>query len=338
MRFENVSIHSLAHFDAPMRVTSQEIDSALTDTYQRLGMPAGLLESLTGVRARRFWQEETQPSDAAALAGHALLEQQNFDRSRIGALISTSVCRDYVEPSVACFVHNRLGLSETCLNLDLSNACLGFVDGMQLVGNMIERGQIDYGLIVDGESSRRVVESTLARLSAADCDAEMFRQQIATLTVGSGAVAMLLGRSDICPDGHQFLGGVSLAATEHNQLCRGQLDVGITDTQNLLKYGVDLASRTWARAQLELGWESDSVDMFALHQVSHLHCQELSRALRFPLERAFLVYPEFGNVGPASIPLVLSHANQNERLNPGDRVVLGGIGSGLNCTAAGVIW
>ena len=78
--------------------------------------------------------------------------------------------------------------------------------------------------------------------------------------------------------------------------------------------------------------------MFALHQVSHLHCQELSRALRFPLERAFLVYPEFGNVGPASIPLVLSHANQNERLNPGDRVVLGGIGSGLNCTAAGVIW
>ena len=149
---------------------------------------------------------------------------------------------------------------------------------------------------------------------------------------------MLLGKADLCPDGHQFLGGVSLAATEHNQLCRGQLDVGITDTQNLLKHGVSLAARTWKLAQAELDWDPDSVDMFALHQVSHLHCQELSRALSFPIERAFLVYPEFGNVGPASIPLVLSHADQSERLNPGDRVILGGIGSGLNCTAAGVLW
>jgi 3-oxoacyl-[acyl-carrier-protein] synthase III len=80
------------------------------------------------------------------------------------------------------------------------------------------------------------------------------------------------------------------------------------------------------------------VDLFALHQVSALHTQELSKALGFPISKTLLVYPEFGNVGPASVPLVLSKAAEAERLSRGDRVVLGGIGSGLNCSAMGVVW
>ena len=257
MKFDNVSIVGVAHVDAPHRIPSEDLDARLSETYRRLGMPARLLESLTGVKARRFWDVQTQPSDAATLAGRKVLADTGVDPARIGALINTSVCRDYVEPSVACFVHANLGLPETCLNFDIANACLGFIDGMHLVGNLIERGQIEFGLIVDGESSRTVVEATLARLSLGSCDAQMLRDQLATLTVGSGAAAMILAHTRLAPGGHRFHGGTSLAATEHNQLCRGQLDVGITDTRSLLLHGVGLAQRTWAtgpeRAGLERG-------------------------------------------------------------------------------------
>jgi len=338
MKFDNVSIVGVTHVDAPHRIPSEDLDARMAETYRRLGMPARLLESLTGVKARRFWDRETRPSDAATLAGRKILAETGIEANRIGALINTSVCRDYVEPSVACFVHANLGLPETCLNFDIANACLGFIDGMQVVGNLIERGQIDYGLVVDGESSRTVVEATLERLSAPTCDAAMLRDQLATLTVGSGAAAMVLAHTRLAPSGHRFLGSTGLAATAHNQLCRGQIDVGITDTRNLLINGVDLARRTWERAQEQLGWDADAVDLFALHQVSELHTQELARAVGFDLSKAFLIYPELGNVGPASVPIVLSKALEAERIAPGDRIVLGGIGSGLNCTVAGIVW
>ena len=338
MKFDNVSIVGVAHVDAPHRIPSEDLDLRMAETYRRLGVPLRLLESLTGVKARRFWDPETRPSDAASLAGRKVLADAGVDPQRIGVLVNTSVCRDWVEPSVACFVHNNLGLPQTCLNFDIANACLGFIDGMHVVGNMIERGQVDFGLIVDGESSRGVVEATLARLSQPACDSSMLRDQLATLTVGSGAAAMILANTRLAPGGHRFHGGTSLAATQHNQLCRGQLHEGITDTRSLLVHGVDLAQRTWALAQKALGWTSESVDFFALHQVSELHAQELARSIGFDVAKAFLIYPELGNVGPASIPVVLSKALEAERISPGDHIVLGGIGSGLNCTVAGVTW
>jgi 3-oxoacyl-[acyl-carrier-protein] synthase III len=338
MRFANVTLVGVAHVDAPHRVTSDELETPLKDTYSRLGIPERILESLTGVRARRFWDDTTKPSDAATFAGKKILERTGVDPSAIGVLVNTSVCRDYVEPSVACFVHHNLGLSPSCISFDIGNACLGFLDGMFIVGNMIERGQVDYGLVVDGESSRYVVSQTVARLARSQCDLAMFREQLATLTTGSGAAAALLARSIKVPEGHAFIGGVSLADTQHNHLCRGTESAGFTDTARLLTHGVNLAARTWVKAQEELGWQTDSIDFFALHQVSELHTQQVAQTLGLSLSKSLLIYPELGNVGPASVPIVLSRAVEADRLNPGDRVILGGIGSGLNCKAAGIVW
>ena len=99
-----------------------------------------------------------------------------------------------------------------------------------------------------------------------------------------------------------------------------------------------MAKRTWFHAQKELGWTPDAIDQVVIHQVSELHTQEFARAVEFDPAKAFLVYPELGNVGPASVPIVLSKAVEAERIAPGDRVLLAGIGSGLNCTVAGVVW
>jgi 3-oxoacyl-[acyl-carrier-protein] synthase-3 len=234
MNFEHLSILSVRHVDAPHRVTSAEIQSELAETMGRLGLPENLLEGVAGIHERRFWNEQTQPSDAATLAAEVALEAADLDRSKLGVLINTSVCRDFVEPSTACLVHGNLKLSDQCMNLDVGNACLAFLNGMEIVGNMIERGQIDYGMVVDGESSRFLIESTIARLKRPETDMATFREEFASLTTGSGAVAMILARSDLAPDGHRFRGTYSRAATEHNRLCLGQLDRGVTDTKGLL--------------------------------------------------------------------------------------------------------
>ena len=106
------------------------------------------------------------------------------------------MCRDYIEPSTAAIVHGKLGLSGYCLNFDLGNACLAFMNAMEVAGQMIERGAIEYALVVDGENSQYVQTKTLERLAQADVSLEQFRREFATLTLGSGGVAMLLGAKD----------------------------------------------------------------------------------------------------------------------------------------------
>jgi len=135
-----------------------------------------------------------------------------------------------------------------------------------------------------------VVEATLARLSADSLrPQQMLRDQLATLTVGSGAAAMILAHTRLAPGGHRFHGGTSLAATEHNQLCRASSTWDHRHAQPVAARG-GVAQRTWAQAQKELGWSAESVDLFALHQVSELHTQELARAVGFDLAKAFLIY------------------------------------------------
>lgn len=338
MNFENLSILTVRHVDAPHRITSADIQSELSETMERLGMPPNLLEAVAGIHERRYWNEQTKPSDAATMAAEVALEEADLDRSKLGILINTSVCRDFIEPSTACLVHGNLKLADGCMNLDVGNACLAFLNGMEIVGNMIERGQIDYGMIVDAESSRFLVESTINRLKRPETDSDTFREEFASLTTGSGAVAMILARSDLAPNGHRFRGTFSRAATRHNRLCLGQIDRGVTDTKALLDEGVELSKRTWAGAQEHLGFNEDEVDEYCIHQVSQRHAAQLADNLEIDLEKALLIVDRFGNIGPASVPIVLSKAVDLGRIQKDDRVVLAGIGSGLNCTVGEIIW
>ncbi len=338
LKYEQVSVASVASVDAPHRITSAWMEEQLAPTMQRLGIRPNLLEQLSGITARRWWDPETAYSDAATLAARKAIEEADVDPIRIGILINTSVCRDYVEPSTACLVHGNLELHPGCMNFDLGNACLGFINGMDVAANMIERGQIDYAIIVDGEGSRFVQEQTMARLLKPDCTEPEFRQAFATLTLGSGAAAMVLGRSDLVKGGHRYVGSVNLAATQHSRLCYAQTDNMWTDTKALLIGGLQLAGKTWAYAHEALGWTPDAMDQFVIHQVSKVHTEQLAALCKLPLDRIHRLYPEFGNIGPAGLPVVLSKVAEQGRLSPGNRVALMGIGSGLNCTMGEIVW
>jgi 3-oxoacyl-[acyl-carrier-protein] synthase III len=337
-QFSNVVVAGIAHVDAPNVITSDELETRIAPTLQRLGMPTGTLRGLAGIIERRYWDEGTKPSDAAAMAGAKLLADTGIDRRDIGSLLNTSVDRDWLEPSTACIVHHKLGLPPDALNFDVGNACLGFINGMATTAAMIERGDIDHGIVVDGESARFVVESTVARLAEPTCDRELFRSSFATLTLGSGAAAMLLSRRDLADDGHPFHGVVSRAATEHHGLCQGQPDDMRTDAAGLLTAGLALAKDTWRDAARTFGWTPDAIDHAFIHQVSRAHTRSVISALGLHEDRIPLLYPSYGNIGPAGLVITWSKEADAGRLSPGDRLGLLGIGSGLNCAMAEVRW
>lgn len=338
MLFQHVAIAGLAHIDAPRRLSSAEINERLRPTLERLGIRIDVLGEVAGIHSRYLWEDDVQASDVATLAGVKALADAGIDPDKVGLLVNTSVSRDYLEPSTASIVSGNLGLPDTCQNFDVANACLAFINGMDIASRMIERGEIDYALIVDGETADLAYEKTLERLTREDATEEQFRNELATLTLGSGAAAMVLARAELAPGAPRYRGGVTRAATEWNKLCRGNLDGMVTDTRTLLVEGIKLSQKTFGAAKQALGWVAEELDQFVIHQVSKVHTAAFTKAIGIDPKKVLTIFGEHGNIGPASVPIVLSKLREMGRLKKGDRVALLGIGSGLNCSMAEVVW
>ena len=333
-RFSDTAVLSVAIAEAPIVVTSAEIDVALADTYERLDVRPGLLEGLAGIVERRWWPEDVTFADAAAMAGSKALAEAGIEPGAIGLLVDTSVSRAHLEPSAAVDVHHQLSMPSRCLNFDLSNACLGFVNGMHLAGTLIDAGQIDYAIVVDGEGSRGLHERTIERLQRPETTVSDIFENFASLTLGSGGAAMVLGRASEHPEGHRFVGGVSRAATQHHSICVGDMTQMRTDSRALLEAGMQLSVELWQEASESFDWSD--LDCYVIHQVSNVHTQTLSAALGIDPDRVPLTFPLYGNIGPASIPFTL--ALQTDNLRAGDRVGCLGIGSGLNASVIEIAW
>jgi 3-oxoacyl-[acyl-carrier-protein] synthase III len=339
--FQRVRIEALGYAVPPHRVTSTSIEDELAPTYKRLGIPAGCIEMLVGVKARRFCDEGTPIDKLAGDVARRLLDDHGgVDRWRrhLGAVISTSVCKDFIEPSVASLVRGSLALAPECEAIDVGNACLGFMNGMELASQWIELGKCEAVLVVDGESSRNVVRKTIARLLEPASTMADFKEALPTLTLGSGAVAMLLVHESLASTNHRVTSAVALGDPASSTICLGTADWMKTDAAKLLANGVDLAMRTWGKAGERLGWTRDNVAHFIAHQVGATHVATLFKKLDLSLDKAFLTYPELGNIGPAAVPLTLGMAVDDGRVKDGDRIALMGIGSGLSCMMMEVLW
>ncbi len=338
MRYSNVRILSVSHLEAPHRLLSDEIERRLAPAMRRFNVPSGVLRKLSGIESRRMFDVDFSPSDGAAQAAEKAIAAAGIGREELGVIVNTSVCRDYVEPSTASVVHARLGLAGDCLNFDLGNACLAFINGMEVVANMIERGQVAYGIVVNCENTHFALAETIKRLVDPRTTWATFRDNFATLTLGCGAVAMVLGRATGAAGEHRFLGGVTLAATEYCRLCTAQVDSMITNTKKLFHHGLELGLKTWTAAREALDWRVEDLDHFIIHQVGKAHTEKFARSLGIDLAKIFRLYPDHGNIGPAGVPIALSKLVEAGRVKAGDRVALMGIGSGINCTMAEVVW
>jgi 3-oxoacyl-[acyl-carrier-protein] synthase III len=332
--FDDVAIVSLEACEAPLVITSASVDERLAPFYERTDGRPGLLEGLAGISERRQWPEDVSFTDAAAMAGEKAIVASGIDRSKIGLMIDTSVCRARLEPSSAVTVHHALGLQTTCLNFDLVNACLGFVNAMHLAGVMIDAGQIDYALIVDGEGTREIYDNTINHLNEHGEGLEDIIANFASLTLGSGSAAAVLGRHSENPGSHRLVRGFFHAATQHHELCVGSLERMTTDTRGLLDAGTELAKLAWDDAGAGDTWGGR--DRYIFHQVSEVHTNAMLDVLGIDADKVPKTFPFYGNIGPAAIPITL--ASVADTLSPGDSVLCLGIGSGLNAGVLEIQW
>lgn len=341
MKFENVCIESLAVALPEEIWSSAAVEERLRPLYERLKLPAGRLELMTGIRERRMWPVGTRASDASAAAGRAVLAKSSLRAEQVELFIHGAVSRDMMEPATASFAHRKIGLPGSAQIFDVSNACLGFLNSLTVAAGLIESGQIRCALIVSGENGRPLVEQTLRTLLETSLTRNEIKPYFANLTIGSGAVgAMLCHRSLVSGPAHRLLGGIARAATQHSDLCQGDTHGAEalamqTDSEQLLVAGVELARDTWREFTAEQGSE---FGRFVCHQVGSTHRRKLYETLGLDLAKDFSTFETLGNTGSVALPATLALAVEAGAIRAGDRVGLLGIGSGLNCLMLALEW
>lgn len=341
MHFRRVCLEAFGYTLPEEVVTTAEIERRLGPLYGRLRLPEGRLELMSGIRERRFFPPGTRPSSASIESAQKAIATSGIDARYFGALVHGSVCRDYLEPATACRVHHGLGLPAEAMIYDVSNACLGALTGMIQVANMIELGQIRAGIVVGTESGRDLVENTIARLNADESlTRESIKDSIASLTIGSASVAVVLCDAELSQTGNRLTGAVVHSDTSQHELCRsrGLETMMDTDSETLMRQGIATGVETFRRFLGVAGWEPEEIQRTFCHQVGSAHRRLMLESLGLDPAKDFATLETLGNTGAAALPVTMALGIEQGILTAGDRVAMLGIGSGINCQMLSVEW
>jgi 3-oxoacyl-[acyl-carrier-protein] synthase-3 len=212
---------------------------------------------------------------------------------------------------------------------------------------MIELGQIRAGLVVGTEGSRQLVETTIRHLNETpSLTRDDVKLAVASLTIGSASAAVLLCDRELSRTDHRLTTAVARANTECSHLCHSGRDEAAgqmqplmtTDSERLMREGVALAQEAFHDFLAEAGWTADDIDKTFCHQVGNAHRKLLFAALGLDTRLDFPTLEFLGNTGSAALPVSAAMGIERGHVQPGDRVALLGIGSGINTLMLGVEW
>ncbi len=341
MHFRRVCLESFGYTLPDEVVTTSELERRLAPLYERLRLPEGRLELMTGIRERRFFPPATQPSSISIQSARRAIDASGIDSRYFGALIHGSVCRDFLEPATACRVHHGLDLPSEAMIYDVSNACLGLLNGIVQIASMIELGQIRAGVVVGTECGRELVENTIELLNSdKSLTRDSVKDYIASLTIGAASVAIVLCDEDLSRTGNRLTTAVVHCDTTQHDLCqsRGMETIMRTDSEELLRRGIAAGASAFERFLAATGWEPDEIDRTFCHQVGVAHRKLMFESLALNPAIDFATLETLGNTGSAALPITMALGVEQGRVSKDDHVAMLGIGSGINCLMLGVDW
>ena len=349
-RYKHVCLESWAITVPPVTLTSDEIEDRIANVYEDLGLPFGTLERLTGIRSRQLWDLSERPSELGTTVAREAIQRSGIAPQDIRGLLSCSVTRDYFEPATGCLIHRNLGLSEDGIALDVSNACLGFMDGIFFLSNLIESGLVKAGVVVSAEHTRCMIDNTFTNvLEGRQLSREKLLKLLPTFTIGSGAVAYVLCHESISKTKHKLVGGATRSATQHSDLCTGNVDYHLvdspplgpvmeTESSKLIAAAALLGQRTWSDASETIGWSKDDVDHIFCHQVGRQVNEAFYSTLGLDHTKEFTIYQTRGNLVSAALPTAFAIGIDEKGIKQSEKILLTGFGSGLNSLFLGVEW
>ena len=273
----------------------------------------------TGIRARHFADEGTFSSDLAVEAARKALEAAGASADEVDLIIVATSTPDMVFPSTASIVQHKLGIAG-CPAFDVQAVCTGFIYALTVADAMIRSGTARKALVIGTEIFSRILD---------------FDDRTTCVLFGDGAGAILLEASeqpgilatDLHADGsyREILhvpGHVSGGEISGSPLLQ-------MDGQAVFKLAVGLLEKTATAVLAKAGMEKEQVDWLVPHQANIRIMMSTARKLRLPADKVIVTLEEQGNTSAASIPLALDAGVRSGQIQPGQTLLLEGVGGGF---------
>ena len=273
----------------------------------------------TGIRARHFADEGTFSSDLAVEAARKALEAAGASADEVDLIIVATSTPDMVFPSTASIVQHKLGIAG-CPAFDVQAVCTGFIYALTVADAMIRSGTARKALVIGTEIFSRSLD---------------FDDRTTCVLFGDGAGAILLEASeqpgilatDLHADGsyREILhvpGHVSGGEISGSPLLQ-------MDGQAVFKLAVGLLEKTATAVLAKAGMEKEQVDWLVPHQANIRIMMSTARKLRLPADKVIVTLEEQGNTSAASIPLALDAGVRSGQIQPGQTLLLEGVGGGF---------
>jgi 3-oxoacyl-(acyl-carrier-protein) synthase III len=292
------------------------------DTERRFGVPEAWLEENTGIVESRAVSDDCLPSDLAISAAREAIEHAGIDPAQIGLVVFCSIDKDFAEPSTAHVVQQAVGATGVCF--DVSSACHGFVHGLHIADAFIQLGQIDYALVVAGETPSKITHLIVDYLKNTNSKDE-FIKMIGGVTTGDSGGAAILG------PGKGIKRMLMLSEGEHYNLCSYKIENGSIKGQLImnkltfqgLKMHRDLWGQRDSRAARNTQW-------VVTHQTGRALHQRMQKMTGVDANHVVTTYPFLGNLVSSTIPVNLSLLKEREDFSGKQNILLMGSGSGLS--------
>ncbi|MEX3947036.1 beta-ketoacyl-ACP synthase III [Paraburkholderia sp. EG287A] len=307
----------------PDRVTNQELAERLAA--KGVETSDEWIVARTGIHARHFAAPDVTTSDLALAASQRAIAAADVDPQSIDLIIVATSTPDFVFPSTACLLQNKLGIRNHGAAFDVQAVCSGFAYAVSVADSLIRSGQHRTALVVGAETFSRILD---------------FNDRTTCVLFGDGAGAIILQASSepgvlssalhadgsyahiLCTPGNVHGGAIAGNAFLH------------MDGQAVFKLAVNVLEKVAIEALDKAQLSADQVDWLIPHQANIRIMQGTCRKLGLPAERMVVTVGEHGNTSAASIPLAFDVAVRDGRIKRGHNVLIEGVGGGFTWGAS----
>jgi len=323
-----VGIASVGH-SLPDQVLKNEFFTRFVETSDEW------IQKRTGIKERRWIRDGEHPSDLFVNAGRMALERAGLEPGDIDLIILGTVSGDYLLPSTACIVQDRMGCRNAAA-FDVLAACTGFLYALGIGHQFVSSGRYRNVLVMGGEALSRI------------CD-HYDRNSVVLFADGAGAA--VLQPHDVCGQG--LIEDFTLASdgTGWHYIYRPDGGGAVPMTPEILNEGTYLvrikgrevyrfavAKMTELMEWAMKGQDPADLGMVFPHQMNARILETAASKLSIPREKIFINIEKTGNTSAGSVPIGLSEAWAAGTLEKGKFLILAAFGAGLTWGAARVRW
>lgn len=302
---DGLRIISTGHY-APDKVVTNDDISKIVDTSDEW------ITERTGIKRRHFCTEDGNNVTMALEAAKIALDKAGIDRNEIGCLVVSTFSGDYLVPSAACQVQEKLGLSDEIICFDLNAACSGFVFGIETIRGLLLQSSKKYGLLIGSECISR-------RLDMSD------RGTCILFGDGAGAALFELDASKSYTSVFGCHGDLEVINVPNDADNPGRVHMA---GQATYKFAVGTVPKLIKAVVQKAGIELEDIDAYICHQANARIIDAVAKHLKQPREKFFFNLDEYGNTSAASVAIALSDAIDKGFVRPGQKVLLSGFGAG----------